>query len=161
MSVGFGYDIHKLRNEGIMIIGGIEINNLPAFEAESDGDVIIHAIIDALLSASNKILNKHKDISDYFDKKNSFQKQNSQEILVSILKEINDIKKIDINNIDITVIAKEPNIKKNKHKIIENLINIFKIMHAQITIKGKTNNNIGEIGKGNAVACMTIIQLND
>ena len=56
MSVGIGYDIHKLSNEGIMTLGGIEIKNMPAFKAESDGDVIMHSIIDALLGASNKIL---------------------------------------------------------------------------------------------------------
>lgn len=161
MSVGIGYDIHKLNKDGIMVLGGIEIKDMPAFEAESDGDVIIHAIIDALLSASNKILENHKDISDYFNKKESTEKQDSQEILIKIVKEINEIKKIDINNLDITVLAQKPSIKKYKHKIIENLVNIFQITQAQVTIKGKTNNNVGEIGQGKAVACMTIIQLND
>ena len=161
MSVGIGYDIHKLTSNGTMILGGIEINEMPAFEAESDGDVIIHAIIDALLSASNKILGNHQDISDYFDKTKSAEKQNSQKILITIVKKINNIKKIDINNLDITILAKKPNIKKYKHEIIENLVNIFQITSAQVTIKGKTNNDVGEIGQGKAVACMTIIQLND
>ncbi|MBR73489.1 MAG: 2-C-methyl-D-erythritol 2,4-cyclodiphosphate synthase [Dehalococcoidaceae bacterium] len=161
MSVGIGYDIHKLSNEGIMTLGGIEIKNMPAFKAESDGDVIMHSIIDALLGASNKILGNHADISDYFTKNSSDEKQNSQEILKSIINDINSIKKIDVNNLDILILAKKPNIKKIKYEIIENIVNIFKISHAQVSIKGKTNNEVGEIGQGKAVACMTIIQLND
>jgi len=161
MSVGIGYDIHKISEEGEMVLGGIKIKSMPSFNAESDGDVIIHALIDAILGASNKMLENNEDISDYFHTNNGEKDQNSQKVLKKIIDIIENTKKLSIINIDIVVIAKKPTIKDHKEMISANLAKMMNIDMNQISIKGKSNNTIGDTGNGSAVACMVIIQLND
>ncbi|MDG1989719.1 MAG: 2-C-methyl-D-erythritol 2,4-cyclodiphosphate synthase [Dehalococcoidia bacterium] len=158
MPIGIGYDIHKISSFGTMTLGGITIESLPAFEAESDGDVIIHAVIDALLGATNNILENNKDISDFFNSDKTKTEKDSRKILVKVLETITQKKILLIVNIDIVVIAARPKIKDYKEEIITNLTNILNLDKKQITIKGKSNNGIGETGSGKAVSCMAIIE---
>ena len=161
MPTGIGYDVHKISSNGEMVLGGITIASLPAFEAESDGDVIIHAIIDALLGASNNVLENNKDISDFFNTNNTTKEKNSKKVLCKVLSTINRKKNLSIVNIDIVVIAAKPKIRDYKEEIITNLTNILNLNKKQLTIKGKSNNGIGETGSGEAVACIAIIETKD
>ena len=120
-------------------------------KGHSDGDVIIHALIDSLLGAC-----KLKDIGTLFsNKKEKYKNIRSFKMLNKVLKLINQ-KGFLINNIDINVIAERPKISKYRNKIIKSLSKLCYIDKDQINIKGKTTEKIGLIGKEKAIAAEVI-----
>jgi len=154
MYCGIGYDIHRLVKKKKLILGGVEIKFNLGLSGHSDADVLIHSIIDALLGAAAL-----GDIGKFYPDTNKKYKNISSIIL---LQEVN--KKITqenfiINNIDATIIAEKPNLSKYKNKIKKNLTKILKIKESQINIKAKTNEGLGFIGKGKAIACLAIASL--
>ena len=124
-------------------------------QGHSDGDVILHSIIDALLGALRK-----NDIGFlYPSDKNKFKNIRSFKMLnpvISILKNNNYY----INNIDINLICERPNVSRYRNKITNTLSKLIDIDKGLINIKGKTVEKLGLIGKENAIACETIISIN-
>ena len=120
----------------------------------SDGDPVLHAIIDAILGAC-----KMGDIGDWFpDKNKKFKDIRSTFLLKEIINRIKS-KGYFINNIDINIIAQTPKIKKYKSRMIKNISSLCKISKNQINIKGKTTEKLGVIGKEMAIAAETIVSV--
>ena len=148
---GIGFDIHRLEKGRKLFLGGVAIPYHMGLKGHSDGDVIIHALIDSLLGAC-----KLKDIGTLFsDKKKKYKNIRSHKMLNKVLNIIN-LKGFFINNIDINLISEKPKISKYRNKIISSLCDLCKINKEQINIKGKTVEKLGLIGKEKAIACEII-----
>ncbi len=152
---GIGFDIHKLIKNKKLFLGGIKIPFHSGLQGHSDGDVIIHAIIDGLLGAMRK-----KDIGTlYPSNKRRFKNIRSPNMLSPILK-ILDKEGYFINNVDINLICEKPKVSKYREKIITSLSDLLNINKDQINLKGKTVEKLGLIGKEEAMACEVIVSLN-
>tara|TARA_B100000965_G_C19549228_1_gene739285 strand:+ start:64 stop:1170 length:1107 start_codon:yes stop_codon:yes gene_type:complete len=152
---GIGFDIHRLIKNKKLYLGGIKIPFHSGLQGHSDGDVILHAIIDGLLGSMRK-----KDIGTlYPSDKKKFKNIRSPNMLKPILRILSK-EKYFINNIDINLICEKPKVSKYREKIILSLSNLLGINKHQINLKGKTVEKLGLIGKEQAIACETIISLN-
>ncbi len=148
---GIGFDIHKLEKKTKLYLGGIKIPYHLGLKGHSDGDVIIHALIDSLLGAC-----KFRDIGTLFsDKKAKFKNIRSSKMLIKVLNLIGK-KGYYINNIDMNIIAERPKISKYRNKIIKSISNLCGVDKNQINVKGKTTEKLGLIGKEKAIACEVI-----
>ncbi len=152
---GIGFDIHRLIKNKILYLGGMKIPFHSGLKGHSDGDVIIHAIIDGLLGAMRK-----KDIGTHFpSNKKRFKNIRSHNMLSPILKKMIE-EGYFINNLDINLICERPKVSKYRKKIILSLSNLLNVNKDQINLKGKTVEKLGLIGKEEAIACEVIVSLN-
>ena len=152
---GIGFDIHRLIKNKKLYLGGIKIPFHSGLKGHSDGDVIIHAIIDALLGALKK-----KDIGSlYPSNKSKFKNIRSAKMLNPVIFLLKD-NNFYINNLDINLICENPKVSKYRNKIINSLSKLMGIDRNIINLKGKTVEKLGLIGKENAIACETIVSIN-
>ena len=151
---GIGFDIHRLIKKKKLYLGGIKIPFHSGLKGHSDGDVILHAIIDAILGAIRK-----KDIGTLFpDNKSKFKNIRSPNMLKPVLK-ILDKNNFYINNLDINLICEQPKVSKYRYKIVSSLSNLLKLDKDLINLKGKTVEKLGLIGKEKAIACEVIVSI--
>jgi 2-C-methyl-D-erythritol 4-phosphate cytidylyltransferase/2-C-methyl-D-erythritol 2,4-cyclodiphosphate synthase len=151
---GIGFDIHRLIKNKKLYLGGIKIPFHSGLKGHSDGDAIIHSIIDALLGAMRK-----KDIGTFFpDNKKKFKNIRSPIMLKTILS-ILDKDDFYINNLDINLICEKPKVSKYRNKIINSLSNLLNLNKDLINLKGKTVEKLGLIGKEKAIACEVICSI--
>ena len=151
---GIGFDVHRLIKRKKLFLGGIKIPFHSGLKGHSDGDVILHSIIDALLGAMRK-----KDIGTFFpDNKNRFKNIRSPKMLKPII-EILYKNDFYINNLDINLICEQPKVSKYRTKIISSLSNLLNLDKNLINLKGKTVEKLGLIGKEKAIACEVICSI--
>ena len=151
MKYGIGFDIHRLVPKRKLYLGGVRIPSLIGTLGHSDGDPVLHAVIDAILGACNM-----GDIGEKFsDQKKKFKNIRSTILLKKIIKQIKS-KGFLLNNIDINIITQKPKIQKYKKQIINCIAKLCKILPSDINIKGKTTEKLGVIGKEKAIACEVI-----
>ena len=151
---GIGFDVHRLIKRKKLFLGGIKIPFHSGLKGHSDGDVILHSIIDALLGAMRK-----KDIGTFFpDNKNKFKNIRSPKMLKPII-EILYKNDFYINNLDINLICEQPKVSKYRTKIINSLSNLLNLDKDLINLKGKTVEKLGLIGKEKAIACEVICSI--
>ncbi len=152
--IGIGFDIHRLMKGKKLYLGGLKIPFHSGLKGHSDGDVIIHSIIDALLGAMRK-----KDIGTLFpDNKKKFKNIRSSKMLKPVI-QIMDKNEFYINNIDINLICEKPKVSKYRDKIIKSLSKLLNIDSSLINLKGKTVEKLGLIGKEKAIACEVICSI--
>lgn len=152
--VGIGFDIHRLIQGKTLYLGGIKIPFHSGLQGHSDGDVILHSIIDAILGAL-----RQKDIGTYFpSNKNKFKNIRSPKMLKPIIEKLNKAN-FYFNNIDINLICERPKISVHRNKIIESLSKLIGIDESLINLKGKTVEKLGLIGKEKAIACEVIVSI--
>jgi len=148
---GLGFDIHKLVKGKKLYLGGINIPFPLGLKGHTDGDPVLHALIDSLLGAC-----RLGDIGKLFsDKNKKYRNIRSTKLLKNVIGLIKS-KNFSINNIDINIIAEKPKIKKYAKKISNVISKICKIETNQINIKGKTTEKLGIIGKEKAIASEVI-----
>ena len=150
---GIGFDIHKLVKNKKLYLGGLEIPFHSGLEGHSDGDVILHAIIDSILGSIRK-----KDIGTYFPNTKKFKNIRSPKMLKPIIFDLNN-SNLTINNLDINLICQKPRVSKYRGKIIKSVSKLTGLNENQINLKGKTVEKLGLIGKEKAIACETIISI--
>jgi len=151
---GIGFDIHKLIKKKKLYLGGIKIPFHSGLKGHSDGDVILHAVIDSILGAMKK-----NDIGTYFpSNKKKFKNIRSSKMLKPILDNLNK-ENFSINNLDINLICERPKVSKYRNKIINSISKLMDLRKDKINLKGKTVEKIGLIGKENAIACETIVSI--
>ena len=151
ISVGIGFDVHRLVPKRKLYIAGLKIKSSLGTLGHSDGDPVLHAITDAILGAC-----KMGDIGQLFSDKNKRFKNIRSTILLQQVMEKIKMKGYFINNIDINIITQTPKIKKYKNKMVDNIAKLCEINKDQINIKGKTTEKLGVIGKEKAIACEVI-----
>ena len=148
---GSGYDTHRFEENKKMYLGGVEIDAGYGFKAHSDGDVAIHALIDALLGAAG-----FGDIGEFFPDDDEKYKNISSVTLLKEVKETLTKTGYEIINADITVIAQKPRLKDYKTKIQRNLSNL---LNAKVNVKATTNEKMGFVGRGEGVAVLASANL--
>ncbi len=149
LRTGIGYDLHKLKRGRKLILGGVHIPFKKGEQAHSDGDALIHAIIDSLLGASGA-----GDIGEFFpseDKK--WKNAKSTELLKIIWTKLSQ-DGWTIENIDCVIIIQKPKVLPYRKEICENICNILGIKKNQFFIKAKTGEKIGIVGRGKAIAVL-------
>ncbi len=151
---GIGFDIHRLIKNKKLFLGGVKIPFHSGLKGHSDGDVILHAIIDSLLGAMRK-----SDIGTLFPNNSSkFKNIRSKNMLAPVLKLLNH-NNFSINNIDINLICENPKVSRIRNKIINSLSNLLSVNRNLINLKGKTVEKLGIIGKEQAIACEVVCSL--
>jgi 2-C-methyl-D-erythritol 4-phosphate cytidylyltransferase/2-C-methyl-D-erythritol 2,4-cyclodiphosphate synthase len=151
---GIGFDVHRLIKNKTLYLGGIKIPFHSGLKGHSDGDVVLHAVIDALLGAMCK-----KDIGTFFPSdKNKFKNIRSPKMLKPIITSLQK-ENYFINNLDINLICEKPKVSKFRDKIIKSISTIMNIDENIINLKGKTVEKLGLIGKEQAIACEVIISI--
>jgi 2-C-methyl-D-erythritol 4-phosphate cytidylyltransferase / 2-C-methyl-D-erythritol 2,4-cyclodiphosphate synthase len=151
INYGLGFDVHRLVPKKKLYIGGIKIPSSIGTLGHSDGDPVLHAVIDAILGACGM-----GDIGEKFsDKNKKFKNIRSTILLRKIIKQVKS-KSYLINNLDINIITQKPKIQNYKKKMIYCIAKICEILPSQINIKGKTTEKLGVIGKEKAIACEVI-----
>ncbi|HDD64517.1 MAG TPA: 2-C-methyl-D-erythritol 2,4-cyclodiphosphate synthase [Firmicutes bacterium] len=154
MRIGIGFDIHRFEKGRKFILGGIEIPFEKGLAGHSDGDVLIHSLSDAILGALGK-----PDIGYYFpDTDEKIKGIDSTQILKKVLS-IMKKERCKIENIDIVIICEKPKLSPYIPSIKKRISEITGIEEGKIGIKAKTYEKIGEIGRGNACACLSSVLL--
>ncbi|MCD5413706.1 MAG: 2-C-methyl-D-erythritol 2,4-cyclodiphosphate synthase [Clostridiales bacterium] len=154
MRVGLGYDVHKLVEGRDLIIGGVNIPHTKGLLGHSDADVLVHAIIDALLGAASLgDIGKHfPDASDEYKGINSLL---LLERVSELLKEYN----YTINNIDATIIAEKPKMAEYISLMQENIAKTLEASKNAISIKATTTEGLGFVGKGEGISAQAIVTI--
>ncbi len=147
MQVGFGYDVHKLVRGRKLILGGIEIKHPKGLLGWSDGDVLLHAIIDAIIGAIGE-----GDIGKHFPPGDLRFKGISSLRLMEFVQELLRVRGFAINNIDSTVVAQEPMLSPYIEEMKSKIAKALGVSSAQINIKGKTEEGLGFTGKKEGIA---------
>ena len=152
---GYGIDIHPFEDAKAMVLCGVNIDSPFGFKAHSDGDVAIHAIIDALLGASAL-----GDIGELFpDTSSEYKNADSKELLKEVCTLVKGVG-YEIVNIDITILAQVPKISPYKEQMRATLANILQINRNQINIKATTGEKLGFVGRKEGVTVHAIATLN-
>ena len=152
--VGLGYDSHRFALDRPLVIGGIRIPFDKGLAAHSDGDVLIHAICDALLGAAAL-----KDIGTHFpDNDGQYQNIDSKVLLEKVVNLLEE-KGWNINNLDCTLVLEEPKMKPYIDKMVETLAPILHMDADRLSIKAKTNEKMGFTGQKEGVAAMAIVAI--
>jgi 2-C-methyl-D-erythritol 2,4-cyclodiphosphate synthase len=154
--IGFGYDIHKLAPGESLILGGVHFIDAPlGTVAHSDGDVLLHAIIDALLGALAM-----GDIGKHFpDTAPQYKNANSIELL-KIVARLAEGKKARIVNIDSTIVLERPKLRGHIDEMRKNIADALGLKIEQVSVKATTSERIGFIGREEGVAAYAVCQLN-
>ena len=148
-----GFDLHRLIKNKKLYLGGTKIPFHSGLKGHSDGDVILHAIIDAILGATRK-----KDIGTYFPNTKKYKNIRSPKILEPIMVNLNK-SNFFINNLDINLICEQPKVSKYRDKIINSISKLMNLNEDLINLKGKTVEKLGLIGKEKAIACEVIVSI--
>ena len=148
--VGNGFDTHPLIKGESLILGGINIPSDLGVKGHSDGDILIHSIMDSLLGAIS-----NRDIGFHFPSSNMELKNISSFKLLKKVVKLVDKEGYRIANIDSTIILEYPHISNFIKLIIENITKEMKLEPNQISVKATTNDGLGFIGKGEGVSVIT------
>ncbi len=152
--IGFGFDTHVLDENREFWLGGVLIPHTKGAAGHSDADVLIHAIIDALLGAAGL-----RDIGTQFpDTAPEFRGIDSK-ILLSLTMDLIRVKEFAIGNIDSTVVLEKPKINPFIPQMTETLASVMKIEPGQLSIKAKTSEKMGFIGREEGISAYAVVLL--
>jgi len=149
--IGHGYDVHRMIEGRKLILGGVEIAFLKGLDGHSDADVLLHAVCDALLGSLSL-----GDIGFHFpDQDPQFKDISSLELLRKVGIMVKE-KGFTVSNIDVTVIAQEPNLSRYTSQMSENIARTLEIDRGKINIKATTTEGLGFVGKGEGIAAHAV-----
>ncbi len=152
IKIGLGYDIHRLSKGRALYLGGIKIPHHSGLTGHSDGDCVIHALIDALLGALGE-----EDIGRVFpDSDPKWEGIRSIVLLRNIIPRLKK-KRAQIVNIDIVVVAQAPRLASHAERMKKALGSILDIPETDVGIKAKTNEGLGLVGRKRAIACWAAV----
>jgi 2-C-methyl-D-erythritol 4-phosphate cytidylyltransferase/2-C-methyl-D-erythritol 2,4-cyclodiphosphate synthase len=154
LKIGIGFDVHRLVEGRKLFLGGIKIPSSLGTLGHSDGDPVLHALIDAILGACQM-----GDIGDKFSDKNKKFKNISSSYLLKEVMELIKNKNYVINNLDINIITETPKLKNFKTKITNNISRLCEIDLSKVNVKAKTTEKLGVIGQQKAIASEVIVSL--
>lgn len=150
--VGHGFDVHAFGGDKKLILGGVKIDSHLGLIAHSDGDVLLHAVCDALLGAAAL-----GDIGQHFpDNDESFANIDSRELLRKVYVLLLN-KNYQINNLDITVIAQTPKVSPHIRLINQNIAQDLKLNIEQVNVKATTTEALGYVGRKEGIAVHAVV----
>jgi len=156
MRVGQGFDAHAFRSGGRLVLGGVEIPHPRGLEAHSDGDVVLHALCDALLGAAGL-----GDIGGHFPPDDPAYRNIDSRILLRRVVEMVTGSGLRIANVDITIVAQEPRMAPHAAAMRENIRADLGVEASRVNIKATTTERMGFTGRGEGIAAFAIALLQD
>lgn len=154
MRIGMGYDVHRLEENRKLILGGVEIPFEKGLAGHSDADVLLHAIMDALLGAAGL-----GDIGTHFpDTDPAYRGISSMKLLQQVGRLLND-KLYVIGNIDATIVAQKPKLLPYRQEMLKNISAALGISESQINIKATTEEGLGFTGNGEGISSQAVVLL--
>ncbi len=152
--VGLGHDTHRLQQGGRLVLGGVEVAGPWGAVGHSDADVLLHAVIDAILGAAGL-----GDIGTWFpDSEPRWKDADSAELLETVLKEVHQ-RGWRVNNLDAVIFAEQPRLESVKPQIRKRVAELLAIPAEVVNIKAKSGEKVGPIGRGEAIAAEVVVLL--
>ncbi|MCH7813397.1 MAG: 2-C-methyl-D-erythritol 2,4-cyclodiphosphate synthase [Planctomycetes bacterium] len=146
--VGIGYDIHRLVEGRRLVLGGVVIDYPLGLLGHSDGDVVLHAVTDALLGAAGL-----GDIGDLFpDTDPAYRDADSKKLLAQVMEKVARAGFV-ANNIDLIVHAEKPKLTEYKRAIAASIAELTGLQPDRVNVKAKTNEGLGPLGHADGIAC--------
>ena len=156
MRIGHGYDVHRLVTGRKLILGGVEIPYTLGLDGHSDADVLVHAVMDALLGAAAL-----RDIGVLFpDNDPAYAGISSMTLLAEVLRRIAE-KGLRVGNVDVTVLAQRPKLRDYIPTMTQNLANAMAVPLDRVNIKATTEEGLGFSGRGEGIACHAVCLLEE
>ncbi len=154
--VGHGYDIHRLQAGGRLVLGSVVVDQTLSPVAHSDGDVVIHAVVDGLLGAMG-----WGDIGEHFsDRDARWKGAESKVFLQPVLRRLREAG-YAVGNCDVTILAERPRLKAFKPAMTDALAKLLDVGADQVNIKAGTNEACDSIGRGEAIAAHAVVLVLD
>ena len=151
LRIGHGYDLHRLQSGGQLVLGGVVVAQGISPVAHSDGDVVLHALADALLGALGK-----GDIGVHFPNDNEAYRNKASMYFIDNIKSLMALDGWRPMNIDITILAERPKLKAIKPQMVTF---ISDLLHCPVNVKAGTNEGVDAIGRGEAIAAHAVVLL--
>ena len=156
MRIGHGYDVHRLVPGRKLILGGVEIPWELGLDGHSDADVLLHAVMDALLGAAAL-----RDIGFHFPDTDMRYKGADSRVLLREVKRMLDMKGYRVGSVDVTVIAQQPKLKAYIPQMIENIARDLGVEPDRVNVKATTEEKLGFTGAGQGMACHAVCLLDE
>ena len=151
MRAGIGFDIHPLVEGRRLVLGGVTLKFERGLQGHSDADVLVHAIIDALLGASAL-----GDIGKHFPNTNPEYKGISSIALLERIRDILHDNGVEIENIDTTIICEKARLAEHTEQMCRNIAKALEINEGQVSVKASTTNGLGLIAQGEGIAALAV-----
>ena len=156
MRIGHGYDVHRLVQGRDLILGGVNIPYELGLDGHSDADVLLHAVMDALLGAAGL-----RDIGYHFpDTDPRYKGADSMELLKEVGRKLTAAG-YRVGNIDVTMIAQRPKLKEHIPTMAKNIAAALKIEETRVNVKDTTEEKLGFTGTGEGMSCHAVCLLED
>ena len=152
--VGHGFDIHRTVEGRPLILAGVEVDSLFGLQGHSDADVVLHALVDAILGALAR-----GDIGEYFLDNNPQYKGANSELFVAGALEILKEEGYCIGNMDATIVAQKPKLVIYKPLMKTRLARLLGVEENRINIKAKTHEGVGPLGRAEAIEAHVVVLL--
>ncbi len=156
MRIGHGYDVHRLVEGRKLIIGGVEIPHTVGLLGHSDADVLLHAVMDALLGAAGL-----RDIGYHFPDTDMRYQGADSRMLLRCVREKLDAAGCHVSNVDVTMIAQAPKLKPYIPQMMENIAADLQIDISRVNVKATTEEHLGFTGSGEGMACHAVCLLEE
>jgi 2-C-methyl-D-erythritol 2,4-cyclodiphosphate synthase len=154
MRVGHGYDIHRLVEGRPLNLGGIQIASPRGLLGHSDGDVVLHAVCDAILGAIGA-----GDIGQHFPDADAQLKDVASATLVQRVAHLMREQGYEIGNVDVTIVAEQPRLTPHREAMSACLAALLGVPATHVSIKAKTNEGLDALGRGEAIAATVVALL--
>ncbi len=154
LRIGQGYDVHRLRRGRKLVLGGIEIPYDRGLIGHSDADVLLHALINALLGAMGE-----GDIGIHFPDSDPRYKNISSVTLLQNVSRIMRRRGFKLGNADLTVVAQQPKLTPYYGAMKKRVAGTLKVLESKINLKATTTEKLGPIGRGQAIAASAVVLL--
>lgn len=156
MRIGIGFDIHRLAEGRSLLLGGVKIPHAKGLLGHSDGDVLLHALCDALLGAAGA-----GDIGSYFPDTDPKWKGVSSAQFVDKAMELVSRRSLRVANVDAVIVTEEPKLSPHRSAIQRSVAQILRVKDDRVNVKAKTMEKLGPIGEGEAMAATVVVLLED
>ncbi len=156
MRIGHGYDAHRFCEDKVLVIGGVKIESDLGLLAHSDGDVLVHALIDSLLGAAGE-----RDIGYNFPDTDGEYKNIDSCILLAKTRDILASKGLEIEYVDMTIIAQKPKLNPYIAKMREKLASVLEIPVDRLNVKATTEEKMGFTGRGEGISSHAVCLLRE
>lgn len=156
MRIGHGYDVHRLVEGRKLILGGVEIPYALGLDGHSDADVLLHAVMDALLGAAAL-----RDIGVLFPDTNpAYAGISSRKLLREVVRRVRE-KGLCVGNVDVTILAQRPKLRDHIPEMIQNLAADLDIPVDRVNVKATTEEGLGFTGRSEGISCHAVCLLEE
>ena len=156
MRIGHGYDAHRFERGGRLVLGGVTLEHSHGLAAHSDGDVVIHALCDALLGAGGL-----GDIGRHFpDSSPEFEGIDSRILLRDVMAKLAALG-LSVGNADLTVVAQAPRLAPHIDAMAARIAADLRVDRSRVNVKATTTEGMGFAGRGEGIACYAVVLLDE